>query len=223
MGVEQGRQRTSAFEGDVQKHVRLRYLVYLPRGYDDGERTWPFILFLHGAGERGEDIEIIKRTGLTEVLERRDDLPFVVVAPQCPTDGWWDPDELLALLDHALEAYRVDRECVYLTGLSMGGFGTWRLASQRPELFAAIAPICGGGNPALAHRLREVPIWAFHGAKDEVVPLERSQEMVDAVNEAGGHAKLTVYPDAGHDSWTPTYNNPELYTWLLEHSLADRS
>jgi predicted peptidase len=110
----------------------------------------------------------------------------------------------------------VDPDRVYLTGLSMGGYGTWSLAAAHPERFAAIVPICGGGNPADAAKLASLPVWVFHGAKDPTVPLERSKEMVEAIKSAGGNPRFTIYPEAGHDSWTETYNNPELYQWLLE-------
>jgi predicted peptidase len=104
----------------------------------------------------------------------------------------------------------------------MGGFGTWTLAAEYPNRFAAIAPICGGGERYSGSRLKKVPVWAFHGAKDNTVPLARSQEMVDAAKKAGGDAKLTVYPEAQHDSWTETYNNPELYEWFLSHKISDK-
>jgi len=124
---------------------------------------------------------------------------------------------LNGLLDEILASYKVDRDRVYLTGLSMGGFGTWALAAAHPERFAAIVPICGGGNPADAGRLKDLPIWVFHGAKDRAVPLERSEVMVNAIRKAGGSPKFTVYPEAGHDSWTGAYTDPELYKWLLKH------
>jgi predicted peptidase len=129
---------------------------------------------------------------------------------------------LNALLDSVTRHYRVDKKRVYLTGLSMGGYGTWALAAAHPEKFAAIAPICGGGNPADAPKLAKLPIWVFHGGKDTTVPLQRSQEMVDAIKSAGGDPKFTIYPDAGHDSWTETYNNPEFYQWLLSQARTKR-
>jgi len=121
------------------------------------------------------------------------------------------------LLDDIVERYRIDEERVYVTGLSMGGFGTWALAGASPERFAAIAPICGGGRRSDARRIAQakLPTWVFHGAKDRVVPFEESQHMVDILEKLGGDVKFTVYPKAQHDSWTETYNNPELYTWLL--------
>jgi predicted peptidase len=129
----------------------------------------------------------------------------------------WNPDALNALLDEVVAQYKVDKKRIYLTGLSMGGYGTWALAGTSPERFAAIVPICGGGDPADARRLKDIPTWVFHGAKDSVVPLSRSEEMVKALKEAGSDVKFTIYPEAEHDSWTETYNNPKLYEWLLQH------
>ena len=127
-------------------------------------------------------------------------------------------EKLGKMLDHILATTKADPERVYLTGLSMGGFGTWAWAAKEPQRFAAAIPICGGGDPKNAGKLTELPLWVFHGAKDNVVSLSRSQTMVDAIKEAGGtKVKLTVYPEAGHDSWTKTYNNPDIYKWLLQH------
>ena len=116
-----------------------------------------------------------------------------------------------------MATYDIDQDRVYLTGLSMGGYGTWALASKYPDRFAAIAPICGGGTMIMALGLKDMPVWAFHGAKDQVVPLAESERMVETINARGGNAKLTVYPEAGHDSWTKSYDNQELYDWLLSH------
>ncbi len=124
---------------------------------------------------------------------------------------------LAALLDDVCRRYAVDEGRLYVTGLSMGGYGTWSLAARQPDRFAAIAPICGGGDPQAAAGFAQVPAWVFHGAKDNVVPLERSEEMVQALRDAGAEVRFTVYPDADHDSWTETYANPELYEWLLSH------
>ena len=132
-------------------------------------------------------------------------------------------DVLTNLLDDIVARYDVDTDRIYLTGLSMGGYGTWALASKYPDRFAAIVPICGGGKRFMAHRIKDMPVWAFHGAKDSVVPLRESEEMVEAINARGGNAKLTIYPDAGHDSWTKSYENPELYDWLLEHRRSSRT
>jgi len=214
------------FEREIRivKTVRLRYLLFLPDEYGkDPERKWPLILFLHGAGERGDDLDLLKRHGIPKITEERSDFPFIAVSPQCPRHSWWtaEIESLNALLDHIVESYPVDTSRVYLTGLSMGGFGTWHLAASYPERFAAIAPICGGGDPEWAPRLKDIPVWVFHGAKDEIVPLSESERMVEALKACGGDVRFTVYPEAGHDSWTQTYENPELYEWFLQHSKSE--
>ncbi len=199
--------------------IETRHLLFLPRDYDkDPKRKWPLVLFLHGAGERGDDLEMVKGHGPPKLAAGGRDFPFVLVAPQCPAGGWgWVPAELAALLDAIEKKYRVDPDRVYCTGLSMGGGGTWRVACEYPKRFAAIAPICGGGDPRDVERIKHVPTWAFHGAKDDTVPLKRMQDMVDALRKAGGKVALTVYPDVGHGSWTRTYDNEAFYRWLLSN------
>jgi predicted peptidase len=221
-------QPTSAgqYEQKLEKQltVKLDYLLFLPEGYGKEEKKWPLILFLHGAGERGEDLEKVKLHGPPKMVEKQKDFPFIVLSPQCPKDQWWphNVDPLITLLDDVISHYNVDPKRVYLTGLSMGGFGAWNLGCAYPERFAAIAPICGGGQPYLAKRLKNVPVWAFHGAKDKVIPPKRSQEMVEQIKKIGGEARLTVYPKAGHNAWTATYSNPELYKWFLSHEKSKR-
>jgi predicted peptidase len=208
-----GRQESQKLERSIK--VTLGYLLYLPKDYAQ-EDSWPLMLFLHGAGERGDDLQRVKLHGPPKLIAAGREFPFIVVSPQCPKDRWWEPFELTALLDEIVEKYKVDRDRIYVTGLSMGGFGTWNLVAFTPDRFAALAPICGGGESFAAKRLARVPAWVFHGAKDLLVPLERSQKMVEAMKKNGGSVKLTVYPEAGHDSWTAAYNDPELYRWLLE-------
>jgi predicted peptidase len=217
--LERGGQHSHTFNKTITKTLSCNYLLFLPEDYGREKKSWPLILFLHGAGERGSDIEKVKVHGPPKIVQTKKDFPFIVVSPQCPEDDWWtDKTEMLInLLDDIVAHYDVDTERIYLTGLSMGGYGAWALASQYPDRFAAVVPICGGGDPILARTLKDVPIWAFHGAKDSVVPVEESKRLVEAVNARGGNAKLTIYPDANHDSWTETYNNPKLYDWLLEH------
>lgn len=212
-------QHARSFTGEITKAVGLEYLLFLPEGYGEQTRQkWPLILFLHGAGERGDDLDLVKVHGIPKIVETDPAFPFIAVSPQCPADSWWTEhlDDLAALLDNVIAAHNVNTNQIYLTGLSMGGYGTWDLALAQPERFAAIVPICGGGRPYLARRLKDLPVWVFHGAKDTVVPPEESEQMVAAIKRAGGSPRLTIYPDAGHDSWTETYANPELYTWLLE-------
>ena len=217
-------QSEKLFKKVVSKKVECRYLLYLPKGYEEKGKKWPVIMFLHGAGERGDNLELVKKHGPPKMIGQGREFPFIVVSPQCPNDVWWteQTEVLTALLDEIELKYRVDTDRVYLTGLSMGGFGTWGLACRYPGRFAAIAPICGGGERYLGNRLKDVPVWAFHGAKDKVVPVKRTEEMVEAVKKAGGDAKMTVYPEAEHDSWTATYDNQELYDWFLSHRISER-
>jgi predicted peptidase len=212
-------QHAQVFEKTAVQNLSCRYLLYLPPGYQSKGHKWPLILFLHGAGERGDDLQLVKKHGPPKIVESKPDLPFIVVSPQCPAGDWWTDkvEVLINLLDDIVARYDVDPERVYLTGLSMGGYGTWALASAYPDRFAAIAPICGGGKRFMAARLKDVPVWAFHGAKDNVVPLRESEEMINAIKNRGGDARLTVYPDAGHDSWTASYDNQQLYDWFLSH------
>lgn len=200
---------------EAQPYERL---VYLPEGYhEEPGRDWPLMLFLHGSGERGSDLNKVKVHGPPKVIEAGEKLPFIVVAPQCPGDEWWNPDKLQDLMTSIRQEYRVDSNRMYVTGLSMGGHGTWALIGRYPNQFAAAAPICGGANPELAERVTTVPVWAFHGGADSVVPLFRGERITQALEEAGGDVQLTVYPGVGHNSWTRTYNNDQLYKWFLEH------
>lgn len=211
-------QSAQAFEGTVTRRVAYRYLLYLPKAYAAAPaRRWPLLLFLHGSGERGDDLAKVKVHGPPKDLDLRDDFPFVVVSPQCPAEERWRADSLAALLDDVTRRLRVDPDRVYVTGLSMGGRGTWELALSYPERFAAIAPVCGGALPDRACRLKDVPVRAFHGAGDTVVPLAESERVVEAVRTCGGRAELVVYPEAGHDSWTAAYADPSLWDWLLSH------
>jgi predicted peptidase len=221
-------QTAHTFKAKVNERFEIHYQLHLPEGYDaKAGKKWPTILFLHGAGERGDDIEKVTVHGPPMIVTGNPEFPFIVISPQCPAGERWQPEQLIALLDRVSKKHAVDHKRVYLTGLSMGGYGSWELGIKHPERFAAIAPICGGGTTIdirLArrvdnHPLKSLPIWAFHGAKDSVVPLSESEQIVDAFKAIGNeNVKLTVYPDAGHNSWTETYDNPKLYDWFLGHS-----
>jgi len=222
--VPPGSQHSQMFEKEITKTVSCKYLLFLPADYGKKQQQWPLIMFLHGAGERGDDLEKVKKHGPPKIIENQKDFPFIVVSPQCPEEDWWTEkvEVLINLLDDIVSRYKVDKERIYLTGLSMGGYGTWSLAFAYPERFAAIAPICGGGSRMMAMRLKDIPIWVFHGAKDKAVPLKESEEMVNAIRNRGGNVKFTIYPDAGHDCWTETYNNRKLYDWFLEHRKSQK-
>jgi predicted peptidase len=210
---------------EIRLTFGFRYLLSRPIGYrKTGRRKWPLLVFFHGRGERGTDLDLLKRHGPPRLLAAGKTLPFVVVAPQCTEDDyWWNYPALDALVDAMIKRYRIDAARVYLTGISMGGFATWALAQYNPGRYAAIAPICGGGDVRLAANLRELPIWAFHGTKDDIIPVTRTTEMITAIRAAGGSPKVTLYRGVNHDSWTRTYENRELYTWLLSHRRRRRA
>ena len=218
-------QTAQHFAREQQASLTADYLLFLPAGYEatTGKR-WPLILFLHGSGERGRNVWMVAKHGPPKVDMAATNFPFIVVSPQCPAGKNWSNELLLALLDEIEAKYSVDKHRVYLTGLSMGGFGTWSLGLSHPEKFAAIAPICGGGDfitPFLADKtaLTSLPVWAFHGAKDPVVPLAESERMVNYMKKLGvQEVKFTVYPEAQHDCWTQTYDKRELFDWFLKHS-----
>lgn len=222
-----GSQSPQHFQAQLSHAANLDYLLFLPEGYSRSDaRRWPLLLFLHGAGERGSNLEKVTVHGPPKLVKTKKDFPFVLVSPQCPDERIWRDDELLAMLDSVIARHNIDPNRVYLTGLSMGGYGSWSLGTRRPDRFAAIAPICGGGDliPVLLATSQQkaafktLGVWAFHGGKDTVVPLEESQRMTNLLTRAGcNDVKLTVYPDAGHDSWTQAYNDPELWTWMLAH------
>ena len=228
--VVDGMHASSTFYWKSTRRGEMPYLLHLPQGYSPhAGKSWPLLVFLHGAGERGSNVQRAGIHGPMNLVKRGTKLPFVIVAPLCPAGERWQNDSLNLLLDHVTKKYRVDKNRVYLTGISMGGYGTWNLAIDHPERFAAIAPICGGGDLislVLAQHyekqrlaeLRKVGIWAFHGGKDNVVPPDESERMVNSLKKLGVEdVKLTVYPNAEHNSWTETYNNPELYEWFLQH------
>ncbi len=199
-----------------ERCLTLNYLVSLPDGFD-GKKLFPMIVFLHGAGERGDDIEQVKINALPKYIAEGRKYPAIVISPQCPDGMVWNniAFELKDLIDFAAEKYHADRDRISLTGLSMGGFGTWELIQLFPGLFSAAAPVCGGGMAWRCDVLKDLPIRAFHGKKDDVVPLKCSAEMVDAVNGCGGHAELTVFPKDGHNSWDSAYLKTNVVDWLM--------
>jgi predicted peptidase len=207
-----------------QEHeTTLRYWLYLPEGYKaDGAEKWPLLLFLHGSGERGDNLEAVTKHGPPKLIAEGKQSPFIVVSPQCPKEQRWNAAALAKLVDHLANTHQVDRSRLYVTGLSMGGAGTWSLLTEYPNLFAAAVPICGRVDPAAAAKLTDKPIWIVVGAKDRAELVESNQQAAAELEKAGSKlVRLTVYPDAGHDSWTETYNNPEIYEWLLKHRRAD--
>jgi predicted peptidase len=198
----------------------LRYLLHLPDGYDDDpHRLWPLVLFLHGAGERGSDLDLAAVHGPPRLADDGQEFPFILVTPQCAAASQWvaELSTLAALIDEVSSTHRVDEQRVSVTGLSMGGFGTWSLAVRYPDRFAAIAPICGGLWMQSAAPIRAIPSWAFHGDADDVVPIAATEQIVDELQALDADVRFTRYAGVGHDSWTETYENPELYEWMLSH------
>lgn len=213
--------------GSALQDVRLRLMS---PDRSEEQTQYPLVLFLHGAGPRGDD----NRSHLIEVPARlasrqwRTRYPCFLAAPQCPPGSYWTSqiDVLVSLIEALCERYPIDRRRIYLTGLSMGGFGSWHLAAHRPDLFAAVVPICGGGDPTQAERLADVPLWAVHGAADQVVPVASTRQMIDAIRQAGGDPKYTELPGVGHNCWTETYqdeNGPIPWMFRQKRTLAAES
>ncbi len=202
----------SSLQAEVKEEIPpekldVHYLMYLPKQYEEEQKTWPLLLFLHGGGQHEPPPNLLKQGK---------NFPLIIVAPLMSIPNW-SADVVDPILNEVTAQYRVDEDRIYVTGLSVGGFGTWTLALAYPDRFAAIAPLCGGGEPEKVASIRHLPVWVFHGAKDDVIPIARAQEMVDALESVGGNVTFTIYPEAGHDIWTETYDNPELYEWFLKH------
>jgi predicted peptidase len=226
-------------DSPLEKHVfedakghKLPYRLLKPLAVEEGKK-YPLVIFLHGAGERGTDNEKQLVHGVPQFVTNREKYPCFLIAPQCPDGKKWvevdwsadqhtlpkDPGEVgratLELIEKSVQDLPVDPKRIYITGLSMGGYGTWDIIARRPELFAAAAPVCGGADEATAEPIKDLPIWVFHGAKDTAVKPARSRNMVEALKKAGSKVEYTEYPDVGHNSWDNAYRDPEFYKWLF--------
>ncbi len=205
-------------EFDVRFYKNMQYLIRYPKGYKAGEK-YPTVFFFHGAGTRGTDVKALMNNNFFTVAAKREDYPFVTIAAQCCEETWFDLWETVKSFVQEVTDYKFcDKSRVYAIGNSMGGYAVWQLGISMPWVFSAIVPICGGGMYWDAGRLKDLPVWAFHGEKDETVKLEESKKMVDAINACGGNAKLTTYPEVAHHSWDNAYVEPELFNWLLSHA-----
>ncbi len=196
----------------------LNYLLYLPESYSE-RSSWPLIVFLHGRGESGNDLTLVKKYGLPYWIDREKNFPFIVLSPQCPNETRWTDhtQDVLSLITMIQQRYTVNK--IYLNGFSMGGQGAWQLAAAYPHLFSALVVICGRTPPqenflAQMIRLKNLPTWVFHGANDQQVPLEHSQKMVAALQAAGGNVTFTIFPDADHFCWDRVYLNPDFYAFF---------
>ena len=206
---------------ESDKHFNFNYVKYLPRDYDESKK-YPLVFFLHGAGERRDDLDVACRLSyMRYVRERGEEYPFIFIGPQCPDGKYWGcyTESLLAFLDYICDTLPIDMDRVYLTGLSMGGTGTWMLAMAAPERFAAIAPICGSGISWYGCALANIPIMVYHGDCDDIVPIQDSIEMIQSVNKSGGHAEIRVLYGVGHNAWDAAYEGDALYKWMLSHKL----
>lgn len=217
--------RKETFKTTITEDLTLTYLLELPEGYrEENSDGFPLLLFLHGMGERGNNLEMLYVNGIPKILRDGTSLPFITLMPQCPETTFW-PEEsksLKLLLDDIIEKYNVDTSRIYITGLSMGGYGTYEMLTRYPDLFAAGIPICGGIGSMYARMnlpaLKDIPLWIFHGEKDDVVPVAESREIYSYLKSIGHeHISLTLYPDLKHDSWTRTYDNDEIYDFLLKY------
>jgi predicted peptidase len=217
----------------------LPYRLLMPCNYDAKYR-YPLVLLLHGAGERGADnvVQLVHGAGEFACVRNMERFPCFVVVPQCPEDDQWVdtpwtapahemPDEptksmrcVRELLDALQGELTIDAQRLYITGLSMGGFGVWDAIQRWPDLFAAALPICGGGDTSFASRIARIPIWAVHGALDADVDPQRSRDMITAIRAAGGSPRYTEYVEGEHDSWTETYRNPEVLEWLFAQAIT---
>jgi predicted peptidase len=219
---------------------KLLYRLMTPANYD-AKQKYPLVLFFHGSGERGDDNTAQLVHGMKDFAsdENRAKYPCFVMAPQCPTGKKWcevdwsaethktpaEPSDPMRLTLEAIanleKHFNIDTQRLYVTGLSMGGYGTWDLISRKPNMFAAAIPICGGGDETEAAKLTKIPIWVFHGDKDGAVKVERSRNMIKAIEAAGGKPKYTEYPGVDHDSWTRTYADPNVFEWLFSQKKAN--
>lgn len=204
--------------------AEVGYLLYLPANYDKTSETKvPMMLFLHGRGESNGPLSLVAKWGPPKMAQDGQDMPFLIVSPQCPKDDWWSSEtqlnRLTELLEEITSNYEINVKKIYLTGLSMGGYGSWALSAKHPAKFAAVVPVCGGGEPETAEKIKDIPIWAWHGDKDRAVPFQKSVDMVEAIEKAGGKKiKFTSLEGIGHNCWSAAYGTPQLYQWMLQQS-----
>jgi predicted peptidase len=220
-GVLRAADPTSGSE-QVRVETNYRYWQWLPEGYAQSTQSYPLILFLHGGGESGDDLELVKKHGLPKELLGGRKLPCIVLAPQNPDKlRLWDDRALMGFIEQRCKTLRVDPRRIYLAGMSRGAHGAYMLAVQNPGRFAAVAMVCGGGPVAYAKRAKDTPFWFFHGDRDRNVPTEESRRLHAALLDAGGNSKVTIYPDTAHDAWTKAFADDELYKWLLSKQLPE--
>jgi predicted peptidase len=205
----------------IETKVDMKYLLYLPKAYDtDTSAYFPLLLFLHGSGESGDNIEKVKTHGPPKLIANGMEFPFIVLSPQNPDiNKLWDENAVISLLDNIQKNYRVDPKRIHIAGLSRGAYGVWQVAIQNPARFASLTAICGVAPGYYVKWLKDMPIWVFHGEDDNVIPISESDNVVRELKANGQNVRFTRYPNTGHDAWTKTFDNPELFKWMLEQSL----
>jgi predicted peptidase len=207
---------TGAFR--IEDNNVYRYLLYLPKNYGkEPSRRYPLLVYLHGKSCRGYNLEKLKRYGPPYLISKGWNFPFIIVSPQCPPDRIWDTDDWFPWLYRSLSnKYRIDERRIYLTGMSMGGSGVWALAIKHPEYFAAAIPLCGGWSVKDVKQMKDIPVWAFHGKNDKIVPPEETEKMVDVLRKVGGRVRYSKLKGEGH-SIHRVYEHKKIYEWLLGH------
>lgn len=213
------------FKKQIKKAVSLKYILHLPSSFSRNKK-WPLIVFLHGSEERGDDLDKLTNTGLAVNIKNIKNFPFVVLSPQLPADMIWlfKFDDVRALIEEIENKYSVDPGRIYLTGISLGGDGVWHYASFEPERYAAIVPIAASpswflGFPEKVKILKDLPVWIFHGIKDEIVPVREAKTLLNILLQNKGNVKHTFSKKHGHNIWTYAYKKPELYQWLLKQKI----
>tara|TARA_B100001173_G_scaffold157293_1_gene136240 strand:+ start:191 stop:862 length:672 start_codon:yes stop_codon:yes gene_type:complete len=221
MGKEIKNKSSEEFLTSLTMPVSLKYHIYYPDNYYDSDTIFPLVLFLHGAGERGNDLSLVEKHGIPKMINSGEDFPFITVAPQCPKNQWWSEPlyvkTLILLVEDIIRSNKIDIGRIYATGLSMGGYGTLAIAKERPDLFSAIIPVCGGMDTTDIERLKDIPIWLFHGDEDKVVPVENSELIYDLLKPMNPDIKITIYKGVNHNSWDMTYNDKKIYDWILKY------
>ena len=221
MGKEIKNKSSKEFLTSLTMPVSLKYYIYYPDNYYDSDTTFPLVLFLHGAGERGSDLSLVEKHGIPKMINNGEDFPFITIAPQCPKNQWWSEPlyvkALILLVEDIIRSNKIDIGRIYATGLSMGGYGTLAIAKKRPDLFSAIIPVCGGMDTTDIERLKDIPIWLFHGDEDKVVPVENSELIYDLLKPINPDIKITIYKGVNHNSWDMTYSDKKIYDWILKY------
>ena len=214
------------FDDVVRTEVNLPYEIsfrtYFPEGYELSDEKFPIVFFLHGVGERGNDLDLVETHGIPKLIKKNKKFPFITIAPQCPLFQWWSRPamtiSLINLVEQVTQTYKADKSRVYLTGLSMGGYGSIALANKRPDLFSAMISVCGGADFDNFENLKNLPAWFFHGLEDKVHPASRSEKIYNQLKDINPDIRLTIYDGIDHNSWDITYDNDDIYEWLLSKS-----